>query len=165
VKVIDVGCFQVDLFYHPHAFARLEEAFDPDANARAAARILSLGRVGSTGWNGAIAAYHSASPLLGAAYMRKVCAVWRRGKLHPSWGQPDLPAAFAVILSPQALLVRVVTPLDPASNSSAGLPRVISIGRDERLGQKGGTIQWLHQPETNLPRVLTPSGGTRLLRQ
>ena len=48
VRVIDVGCFQVDLFYHPTAFASLEEAFDPDANARAAVRILSLGRLGST---------------------------------------------------------------------------------------------------------------------
>ena len=66
VRVIDVGCFQVDLFYHPYAFASLEEAFDPDANARAAARILSLGRLGSTGWDGAIAAYHSA-----------VAAAWR----------------------------------------------------------------------------------------
>ena len=36
MKVIDVGCFQVDLFYHPYAFTSLEEAFDPDANARAA---------------------------------------------------------------------------------------------------------------------------------
>ena len=41
VRVIDVGCFQVDLYYHPDAFASLEEAFDPDTNARAAARILS----------------------------------------------------------------------------------------------------------------------------
>ncbi len=48
---IDVGCFQVDLFFHPHAFASLEQAFDPDANARAASRILMLARFGSTGWD------------------------------------------------------------------------------------------------------------------
>src|ERR1700752_672095 len=32
-RYIDVGCFQVHLFYHPDAFASLEQAFDPDANA------------------------------------------------------------------------------------------------------------------------------------
>src|ERR1700688_1153670 len=76
VRVIDVGCFQVDLYYHPYAFANLDEAFDPDTNARVAARILSFGRLGNTGWDGAIAAYHSAIPLLGAAYLQKVRAVW-----------------------------------------------------------------------------------------
>jgi len=69
----------------------------------------------------------------------------------------ELAAARMKLLSPQALLVRVVTPLDPASNSSAGLPRLISIGRGERFDQKGGAIQWLHQPEANLPRVLLGS--------
>jgi len=68
-RLIDVGCFQVDLFYHPYAFANLEAAFDPDANAGAAARILSLGRLGSTGWDGAIAAYHSALP----RSVRRIC--------------------------------------------------------------------------------------------
>jgi hypothetical protein len=159
VKVIDVGCFQVDLFYHPYAFTSLEEAFDPDANARAAAGILSRGRLGSTGWDGAIAAYHSASPLLGVAYMRKVHAVWSWARSHPSWGQPDLPAAFAVLLSPQALLVKVVTPSDSFQTPSVGLPYVVSVGRDERLAQKEEAIQWLHPPEAKLPRVLTPSGA------
>ena len=42
VRAIDVGCFQVDLFYHPCAFANLDDAFDPDANAFVAARILGL---------------------------------------------------------------------------------------------------------------------------
>src|SRR4029077_17539047 len=36
-RSIDVGCFQISLLYHPAAFASLEQAFDPDANARYAA--------------------------------------------------------------------------------------------------------------------------------
>ncbi len=42
VRSIDVGCMQVNLFYHPAAFASLDEAFDPLANARYAARFLAV---------------------------------------------------------------------------------------------------------------------------
>jgi hypothetical protein len=156
VKVIDVGCFQVDLFYHPYAFASLAEAFDPDANARAAARILNLGRLGSTGWDGAISAYHSAVPLFGAAYLQKVRNIWPSVNAHPPWGVLDDPVVYAVLLSPQARLVRVVTPPDSPSSLSAGLPRVMQTFRRSNLNQTEGAIQWLHQPEVNLPRVLTP---------
>jgi hypothetical protein len=150
-RVIDVGCFQVDLFYHPYAFASLEEAFDPEANARAAARILSLERLGSTGWDGAIAAYHSAAPLFGATYLQKVRAVWPWIVAHPSWGALEPLEPYAVLLSPQARLVRVVTPFDPAGAT-------LSTRRSDRnVGQVDGAIQWISGPSPNLPRVLTPS--------
>ena len=41
IRSIDVGCFQVNLHYHPDAFADLTEAFDPAANARYAAALLN----------------------------------------------------------------------------------------------------------------------------
>jgi hypothetical protein len=162
VRAIDVGCFQVDLFYHPDAFAGLEEAFDPDANARAAARILSLGRLGSTGWDGAIAGYHSSTPLIGAAYLQRVQAVrpWTRG--HPYWALSDTPAAYAVLLSPQARLVRVVTPADPISVQSMELPRVISADLLGRPDRTEAAVQWLHQPVAGLPSVLSPSDARRV---
>jgi len=74
---IDVGCFQINLMYHPDAFATLEEAFDPAANAAYAARfLLSLyGRSGS--WEIAVADYHSAVPELGDPYRAHVYAVWQ----------------------------------------------------------------------------------------
>jgi len=64
----DVGCFQISLLYHPHAFASLAEAFDPGANARYAAGFLSelYARTGS--WPAAVALYHSATPALGEPY-------------------------------------------------------------------------------------------------
>ena len=147
VRVIDVGCFQVDLYYHPYAFANLEEAFDPGANARAAARILTLGRLGGTGWDGAIAAYHSAIPLLGAVYLQKVRAVWPWIRAHSPWAQPDV-SEYAVLLSPQARLVRVVTPFGPVASSPADGNR-----RPDRMV---ATVQWLGQPVADLPRVVTP---------
>ena len=59
-----------------YAIASSEEAFDADANAGAAAWIPGCGRFGSRGWDGAIAAYHSAVPLFDAIYLRNVRAVW-----------------------------------------------------------------------------------------
>ncbi len=75
VRSIDVGCMQVNLMFHPDAFASLDQAFDPAANARYAAGF--LGRLyGQTGdWTKATAAYHSATPELGEPYQRKVAAV------------------------------------------------------------------------------------------
>ena len=40
VRLMDVGCMQVNLQYHPAAFRSLDEAFDPAANAAYAARFL-----------------------------------------------------------------------------------------------------------------------------
>lgn len=142
VRAIDVGCFQVDLLYHPHAFASLDEAFNPDANARVAARILSLGRLGTTGWDGAIAAYHSAIPLVGAVYLQKVRTIWPSIMAHPLWGEPERPETYAVLLSPQARLVRVVTPFD-------------SVAADQPT-ERLCAVQWLRQPAIELPHVLTP---------
>jgi hypothetical protein len=159
--VIDVGCFQVDLFYHPYAFASLEEAFDPDANASAAARILSLGRLGSAGWDGAIAAYHSAWPSTAAVYLQKVHAVWPWIRAHPTWAASDLAEDYAVLLSPQAHLVRVVTPLDASAEPAAGLPRVLPTEASNGHGRLSPAVQWLQPPRTNLPRVLAPAAPAR----
>lgn len=163
ISVIDVGCFQVDLFYHPYAFTSLDEAFDPRTNARAAARILDVGRSGSTGWDGAIAAYHSAVPLFGAIYLQKVRDAWSWVVAHPAWGEPEPPEAYAVLLSPQARLVRIVTPFESRLTTTLDLPLVISSGIAETPDRTGVAIQWLHGPPGGLPRVLTASeAGGRL---
>ena len=69
---IDVGCFQVDIAYHPGVFRSLDEAFDPDRNAQAAARILFTNRTTAPDWSTAVARYHSAVPELGSPYLRRV---------------------------------------------------------------------------------------------
>lgn len=78
VRSIDVGCMQVNLMHHGDAFTSLDEAFDPPANARYAARFLTrlLGQTGS--WPAATAGYHSLTPGIGTEYARKVLAVWAR---------------------------------------------------------------------------------------
>jgi hypothetical protein len=76
VRSIDVGCLQVNLLYHPNAFASLEQAFDPGANAAYAARFLRTLFDESQDWTTAAAAYHSRTPDLGAPYRRLVLAAW-----------------------------------------------------------------------------------------
>lgn len=78
VRSIDVGCMQVNLMHHSEAFASLEEAFDPGANARYAGVFLNrlLAKTGS--WPAATAGYHSLTPGIGDDYARKVLAVWAK---------------------------------------------------------------------------------------
>jgi len=73
-RFIDVGCMQVDLPMHPRAFASLEEAFDPGANARYAARYLSGLYRDEAGrnWDVAVGLYHSHTMSLAAAYRDRV---------------------------------------------------------------------------------------------
>ncbi|MDO8606348.1 MAG: murein transglycosylase [Phaeospirillum sp.] len=76
VKNIDVGCMQVNLRYHPEAFANLEQAFDPAANVGYAARFLK-GLFGATNhWPTAASYYHSQTPNLAAAYRERLMKVW-----------------------------------------------------------------------------------------
>jgi hypothetical protein len=76
IRSVDVGCLQVNLFYHPEAFASLDQAFDPAANAAFAAKLL-LDLFAATGsWPRAAAAYHSLTPALGLAYQQKVLEQW-----------------------------------------------------------------------------------------
>jgi len=78
VRSIDVGCMQINLMFHPQAFVSLDEAFDPEANARFAAHFLTALHAENRDWPAAIAAYHSETPALGAAYRQLVMARWDR---------------------------------------------------------------------------------------
>ena len=82
VRSIDVGCLQVNLMYHPDAFASLEDAFDPRGNANYAARFLNALYADDKAWPVAVAAYHSETPALGDAYRVLVMARWQNGDPH-----------------------------------------------------------------------------------
>lgn len=76
VKNIDVGCMQVNLYYHPDAFDDLNQAFDPETNANYAAGFLRdlKDEVGS--WKEAVAYYHSRDDQRGDHYQGKVYDLW-----------------------------------------------------------------------------------------
>ena len=69
-RFIDVGCMQIDLYYHPRAFSSLQEAFDPAANVDYAARLLLELYHGEAGgsWDVAVGLYHSHTSYLAAQY-------------------------------------------------------------------------------------------------
>jgi hypothetical protein len=93
---IDVGCMQVNLGYHGHAFRTLEEALDPVRNVTYGARFLKRLRLETRSWAGATARYHSSDPDRGDAYRAKVYRLWRelRG------GGGDRPQVVRIVPRP-----------------------------------------------------------------
>ena len=75
-KLIDVGCMQINHYYHGSRFHSVKAMFDPALNIRYAAQFLRelRGREGS--WTMAVARYH-AGPNNNPAQKRYICAVIR----------------------------------------------------------------------------------------
>ena len=80
VTNIDVGCMQVNLYYHADAFADLEGAFDPARNVTYAARFLKRLWSRTRSWSRAISLYHSATRLRGRDYRSKVFRLWTQAR-------------------------------------------------------------------------------------
>lgn len=72
ITSVDVGCMQINMKYHPHAFPRFEDAFDPKANADYGVRFLKQLFEQKQSWGQAIASYHSADPARQKVYLDKV---------------------------------------------------------------------------------------------
>ena len=72
VHNIDVGCMQVNLGYHPDAFASLDEAFEPSTNVEYAARFLKGLFESTNQWMTAASYYHSQTPSLAADYRHRL---------------------------------------------------------------------------------------------
>ena len=109
VQSIDVGCMQVNLMYHPNAFASLDQAFDPITNAQYAARFLNTLYGISGSWVQVTAAYHSQTPAIGADYQQRVIARWQhRG---PGLGAAVTQTAYRDF-KPDAQVYRAFQPSD-----------------------------------------------------
>lgn len=129
VRNIDVGCFQINLLSHPDAFASLDQAFDPTANAQYAARFLTDLHARLGNWDDAVAAYHSATPAYGVPYRQLVFANWP----DPVGDRKD--SVVVRVFSIGGHEIRVWTPSTPgaaaavvsvATTHSSPLPRVIT---------------------------------------
>lgn len=75
-RSIDVGCFQINLLHHPHAFTALGDAFDPARNATYAASFLQTLRARLPSWELAAGGYHSMTPMFAEPYAARVVAAW-----------------------------------------------------------------------------------------
>jgi len=123
VRIIDVGCMQVNLHHHPNAFASLEQAFDPLINARYAARFLTELNGGRADWRQAAGHYHSQTPERAGPYREKVLAAWERearnagdssaeamalARLRAGWGSVALASAGGISLSNRAERAQII---------------------------------------------------------
>jgi hypothetical protein len=138
LRNIDVGCFQINLQNHPVAFADLEQAFDPAANAQYAARFLTSLRTRLGGWEEAVAAYHSSTPARGVPYRQAVYSTCTG------------PGA----ITPASLPARNVEPLVVYKIDGVQ----INVWSPSRSGTAAGLIGITRPASTdNLPRVITPA--------
>lgn len=78
VESIDVGCMQVNMRYHGHAFADINQALEPRYNVAYAARFLRSNFDEFRSWKKATAAYHSRTPSRGKKYFSTVYSKWEK---------------------------------------------------------------------------------------
>jgi hypothetical protein len=125
IRSIDVGCMQVNLMFHPLAFATLDEALDPQANVAYAALFLHRLRGDLGSWPMAAAAYHSMSPPLANAYAARVAVHWQpaRGFVMP--GTVSEP----VVVTPSVDPYDVMTPELQARVRAAAADRLALLAR------------------------------------
>lgn len=138
VRSIDVGCLQVNLMHHPQAFASLDQAFDPVANANYAARFLGQLREQAGDWVAATARYHSATPEFGGPYQRKVAAVWpEEQRLASAVQVTGIPAQSGRVVAPE--LSRAGMPVGGfVPPTRTGLGRIIPLALGDGQGGAPG---------------------------
>jgi hypothetical protein len=144
VTSLDIGCLQVNLAQHPHAFASLQNAFAPAANALYAGRFLRRLKAQLGSWSAAIAAYHSQTPALGVPYEQRVLAAWQ------SAGGPRmaLAATPAIPLAAARQMHGPAKKPAPPGKSPAPPPRLFGSGGFQFSALRG---QAALPPMTGLP--------------
>ncbi len=154
-KSIDVGCMQINLGFHPEAFATLEQAFDPRANAGYAVAFLDDLRQRTGSWDAATAAYHSATPELGEPYRARV--------MRMEQAEANAPAAPSTPAAPGALMRFAAA--GAGFSVGASLPRGLPAGMGAAppiWGGAGGLAggQRVGGGAQALAAMATPRGGT-----
>ena len=134
VRSFDVGCMQINMRHHPDAFADLEEAFDPAANARYAARFLKELQVTRGDWMRSASHYHSQTPELAEAYRARVAAALEAEQAAPPPAATMLASATAT-LPPRPPAAVASPPPVPAFTGGGGF---MLSNRTERAAGGGG---------------------------
>ena len=179
VRIIDIGCMQVNLHHHPNAFASLEQAFDPLTNARYAARFLSELNGGRADWRQAAGHYHSQTPERAGPYREKVLAAWEQearnsgdssaealalARLRGGFASASLASAGAgaISLSNRADRARII----PLAGANGGVASAASSDSSETPSRGRGLDAYRAAPipRVGRPVVTAQAGPGRLLR-
>ena len=135
---IDVGCMQVNHYWHGENFPSVEAMLDPETNIRYAVRFLKELHARKGSWEAAVKHYHSAEPSKNVAYHRRVLAELER------FMADSLPA------SPASDVVMVET---AAANPDATADTDTMLSMPE----VGSTdLALVTRAPANLPAMVTP---------
>ncbi len=91
VRNIDVGCMQVNMYYHGGAFESLAEALDPEANVTYGASYLKNLYSATGNWTQAAGDYHSTTPELNGPCKARVLGNQARHRRRPASGSHRPP--------------------------------------------------------------------------
>lgn len=98
VESYDVGCMQINMKYHGHAFQDITQALNPQDNVAYAAKLLRQLYDKKGSWRGAIAAYHAGPQGLksrrGREYARSIIKKWRIAMQEPDIMSHTAPIAI-----------------------------------------------------------------------
>jgi hypothetical protein len=162
-RSLDVGCFQVNLQFHPDAFATVAEAFDPAANARYAGQLLTDLHARSGSWETAVQFYHSATPWRGETYRDLVLAHWAETSLAQT-GQPTGPPALPQPLPVPAALATHLPPLPGVAAPAGGTPargaaRLVRVQYPASFGTSAPVASHVRLPRVIVPSAAAPPAG------
>ena len=141
VESIDVGCMQINLYYHPHAFKTLDDAFEPSKNVAYAAHFLTSLKKDHSSWYRAIAHYHSANPIHHIPYQKNILAIWKRdnkaGAVALASGvfsqQRSLPTMNHIHRLSSGKTLRVTRGNSTLSANRSGVYRSLNHGSTSRI--------------------------------
>lgn len=116
----DVGCFQINYYWHGRNFASLEAMFDPDIGAAYAARFLRslYGERGD--WSLAAGAYHSQTPERAGVYRARFDRI-----LAGLAGRP-LPVVAAAAETAEEAVAPAAAPKKSRTRLTRG-PKIITV--------------------------------------
>ncbi|WP_246022423.1 transglycosylase SLT domain-containing protein [Pararhodobacter zhoushanensis] len=90
-RLFDLGCFQINWYWHGENFTRPDDLLDPLTAARYAARLLATLHDEFGSWEGAAGAYHSRNPQFADRYRTRFSTL-RAGLSGSAPTIPDPPS-------------------------------------------------------------------------
>lgn len=179
MRSIDIGCMQVNLRYHPDAFASLEDGFDPMTNVAYGADFLKRLHAQTGNWPKAVAFYHSQTRAHGGRYFARVIRIWENernrianaayvtplrpepridisGELKPAIGPSrEIEARMAEPIATASIVRPAPKVLDAGTGRNVREAAVAAVGL--RLSIADGDFEVASDTtQRELPRVLDP---------
>lgn len=124
VDSIDVGCMQINMRWHPEAFASPEEGFDPASNVDYAARFLVDLHERTGDWKSAAGSYHSFTPDKQAIYLDQL-----ERNVAVANDRIEIFRTLAAGESPESPLDRQIASAEPTQRSGGGAIWSSDLGR------------------------------------